>query len=284
MALFSLMETVSGRAGILAMLSLILMSPLCEYFTNVFGFPIRLQLTQMAGYILHSVDNGYRSEGNVLFNGTAEFSVDTACMGLHMLISSLLTGMILLGIYQRRLGKTLSFLYLSAIGVAVLILNLFSNLIRIVANLLSKDNDIIFQQNCISILSKLSSEDAILLDSLHNHIELSYNNPVINAYRLPFSGNKNEPRHPLHTIVFDAGGIMLSKGINPEKFEYQMSNLVSLGLLKWETEVDLSPNDDSDVDSEIYRNLSVDVYNNSSFIFTKLGDMFVRACKQKISI
>jgi exosortase N len=132
-ALFSLMETVSGRAGRLAMLSLILMSPLCEYFTNVFGFPIRLQLTQMAGHILHSVDNGYRTEGNVLFKGTAEFSVDTACMGLHMLISSLLTGLILLGIYQRRLRKKLSFLYLSAIGVAILILNLFSNLIRIVS-------------------------------------------------------------------------------------------------------------------------------------------------------
>src|ERR1700735_608476 len=54
-------------------------------------------------------------------------------MGLHMLISSLLTGMILLGIYQRRMRKKLSFLYLSAIGVAVLILNFFSNLIRIVS-------------------------------------------------------------------------------------------------------------------------------------------------------
>jgi exosortase N len=133
MALFSLMETVSGRAGKLSMLSLILMSPLCEYFTSVFGFPIRLQLTQMAGHILHSVDNGYRAEGNVLFKGTAEFSVDTACMGLHMLISSCLMGMILLGIYQRRLRKKLSFLYLSAIGVAILFLNLFSNLIRIVS-------------------------------------------------------------------------------------------------------------------------------------------------------
>jgi hypothetical protein len=35
-----------------------------------------------------------RECGNVLFKGTAEFSVDTACIGLHMLISSLLTGMI----------------------------------------------------------------------------------------------------------------------------------------------------------------------------------------------
>jgi exosortase N len=132
-ALFSLMEMVSGRAGRLAILSLILMSPLCEYFTNVFGFPIRLQLTQMAGHILHSVDKGYRTEGNVLFKGAAEFSVDTACMGLHMLISSLLTGVILVGIYQRRLRKKLSFLYLIAIGVAILSLNLFSNLIRIVS-------------------------------------------------------------------------------------------------------------------------------------------------------
>jgi len=60
-AVFSLMETLYGRAGRLAILSLILMSPLCEYFATVFGFPIRLWLTQMAGYILHSIDNGYRT-------------------------------------------------------------------------------------------------------------------------------------------------------------------------------------------------------------------------------
>ncbi len=133
MAVFSLMESVAGRAGRLALLSLILMSPLCEYFNNVFGFPIRLQLTQIAGQLLHGIDNGYRTEGNVLFKGTTEFSVDTACIGLHMLISSLLTGMILLGIYQRRLAKKLSILNLIAIGIAILMLNLFSNLIRIIS-------------------------------------------------------------------------------------------------------------------------------------------------------
>ncbi len=130
---FSLMENVAGRAGQLAILSLILMSPLYEYFTNVFGFPIRLQLTRIAGEILHRVDHGYKIDGNVLMMGTTEFSVDTACMGLHMLISSMLTGMILLGIYQRRMGKKLSSPSLFAIGIAVFMLNLFSNLIRIIS-------------------------------------------------------------------------------------------------------------------------------------------------------
>ena len=81
------METVAGRAGRLALFSLILMSPLCEFFTNVFGFPVRLQLTQMAGFILHTIDKEYHTEGNVLLKGNTEFSVDAACMGLHMLIS-----------------------------------------------------------------------------------------------------------------------------------------------------------------------------------------------------
>lgn len=133
MAVFSLFEMVAGRVGRLSLLCLFFMSPLCEYFSNVFGFPIRLQLTQMAGQILHTMDSGYHSEGNTLLKGAAEFSVDTACMGLHMLISSLLTGMILLGIYQRRLKKRLSPVVLMAIGIVILILNLFSNLIRIIS-------------------------------------------------------------------------------------------------------------------------------------------------------
>jgi exosortase N len=132
-ALFSLVETVAGKAGRLVFFSLILMSPLCEYFTNVFGFPLRLQITQMAGFILHVFDKAYHTEGNVLLKGTTEFSVDAACMGLHMLISSLLTGLILLGIYQRRLKKKLPLIYLIIAGITILILNLFSNLIRIIS-------------------------------------------------------------------------------------------------------------------------------------------------------
>jgi exosortase N len=132
-SIFSLMETMAGKAGRLALVCLIFMSPLCEYFVNVFGFPIRLKLTQIAGHILHSMDSGYHTEGNTLLKGTAEFSVDTACMGLHMLISSLLTGMILLGIYQRRLNKKLSPIYLGGIALTIFILNLFSNLVRIIS-------------------------------------------------------------------------------------------------------------------------------------------------------
>ncbi|HZZ74379.1 MAG TPA: exosortase N, partial [Puia sp.] len=133
MAVFSLFEMVAGKAGLLSMLCLFLMSPLCEYFANVFGFPFRLQLTKMAGQILHLMDSGYHSEGNILLKGATEFSVDTACMGLHMLISSMIAGMILMGMYQRRLKKKLSIAYLMAICIAVFILNLLSNLIRIIS-------------------------------------------------------------------------------------------------------------------------------------------------------
>jgi len=132
-SVFSQTEMLAGRSGWLAIICLILISPLCEYFSNVFGFPIRLQLTQMAGHILSSIDNGYLTEGNVLRKGSAEFSIDTACMGLHMLISSLLSGMILLGIYQRRLKRKLSPVFLTITGLIIFILNLFSNLIRIIS-------------------------------------------------------------------------------------------------------------------------------------------------------
>ncbi len=132
-SVFSLIETLAGKAGLLAILCLVIMSPLFEYFANVFSFPIRLQLTQMAGQILHGMDGAYHAEGNVLIKGSTEFSVDAACMGLHMMTSSLLTGMILLGIYQRRQKKRLSLLFLLIVALAIFVLNLFSNLIRIIS-------------------------------------------------------------------------------------------------------------------------------------------------------
>ena len=133
LSIFCLARTIAGSAGWLPMVSLVLVSPLCEYFASVFSFPIRLELTQIAGSLLHSIDSSYHAAGNILVKGSEEFSVDTACMGLYMLISALLTGIILIGICQRQMKRKLSLLPVLAIGASLLLLNLLANLIRIVS-------------------------------------------------------------------------------------------------------------------------------------------------------
>ncbi len=82
----------------------------------------------MAGFILHVIDKGFRGyrKEMSLRNGNTEFSIDAACMGLHMLISSLLSGLILLGIYQRRLKKRRPPIWLTIVRVfAILFFEFF---------------------------------------------------------------------------------------------------------------------------------------------------------------
>ncbi len=132
LSLLSLLQPLAGKPGWTPVVCLLLLSPLFEYFSNVFSFPLRISLTQLAGHLLTVMGMGVRVEGNTLINGTTEFSVDPACMGLHMLTTSLLTGMILTGTWQRNFGRKLALHYIVALMTALLFFNLVSNLFRIV--------------------------------------------------------------------------------------------------------------------------------------------------------
>jgi hypothetical protein len=119
-----------GR-GMLMWVTAILIAPLSNYFFNVFSFPIRLWLTSVAANVLHTMDDQVSYVGNVILLQGREFSVDMACMGLNLTIASLLTGILLLLNFQiktqKRLSNGVTILFL----MLVLLLNLFSNLVRI---------------------------------------------------------------------------------------------------------------------------------------------------------
>jgi exosortase N len=71
--------------------------------------------------------------GNLIsLNGTG-FSVDPACMGLNMMITSLLTGVILLAFYQRSYRLQLQAWKVLLVLGFISCLNIFSNLFRIIA-------------------------------------------------------------------------------------------------------------------------------------------------------
>ncbi len=132
LALCFLADSLFGKINALPVMALMLMAPVFQYVTNIFTFPIRLHLTRFAGSILRLAGRQVTTEGNVLILDGAEFSVDPACMGLSMMVTALLCGIAAVGIAQRKTGKLLPFwLLLGWLG-GILVLNIGSNLFRIV--------------------------------------------------------------------------------------------------------------------------------------------------------
>jgi exosortase N len=131
-AVFFLVESLKFRLSFSSVIALLLMAPVSEYAANTFSFPVRLQLSSVAGEILSAISKGSHSAGNVIYHNGNEFSVDPACMGLNMLIASLLTGLMVLSFYEQQKQKQLKPVLIILFLMAVIMLNLFSNVSRII--------------------------------------------------------------------------------------------------------------------------------------------------------
>jgi exosortase N len=132
LAMLFAIESMAGAIGYQPLYLLGLLSPTFAYFNNMLGFPVRLKLSEWAGYILQSI--GYKNEvaGNIIVLNGTEFSVDPACVGLKMIAFSLLAGLLIMAYFQKFSRKPFSFLTSTGILAIVIVLNIFANLIRIV--------------------------------------------------------------------------------------------------------------------------------------------------------
>lgn len=122
------LEMYVGRMNMLPMLVLICMSPIFCLWANLFTFPIRLQLTAIAGTLVM----GAKVEGNIITCDGQDFSVDPACMGLQMTVTAILCALIMIGGLQKKYRLYLSTgMILGLLGVTFG-MNMVANLIRIV--------------------------------------------------------------------------------------------------------------------------------------------------------
>lgn len=131
-ALFFVIEYFYGRLQTLVFITAALIAPAIDFVVNVFSFPIRLWLTGVAGKVLAGINPHVTTAGNMILLGKHEFSVDPACMGLQMMITSLLCGVMLIAIYQRRYGKVLPVTGILILLAAIAVLNIIANLFRII--------------------------------------------------------------------------------------------------------------------------------------------------------
>ena len=96
------------------------------------GFEIRLWLTEVATYFLQYIDPNYHHSGNIILIGEHEFHVDTACMGLKMVLLSLFITLIFLSYQQQQKNThTHAFIIILFLMISYL-LTIISNLTRII--------------------------------------------------------------------------------------------------------------------------------------------------------
>lgn len=160
---------------------------------------------------------------------------------------------------------------------------------KLTTHILTDNGDIVFQQNCIGILNRLSTEEAILLDNLHNILcerRTDRFKRQKQFYQLTLSGENipSKPESPegysLNSFTFTIAAVARQFNIPAQSLEFRISNLIALGLIKWETTVDIRAERSDDPDEKEI-DVDVDVFNNDEFIFTSLGDKFVRVCEMK---
>ncbi len=125
---FLVIEGFLGKLNKLALVLMVLASPIAYYLFEVFGFPIRLMLTKWAAGILNFGGFPCQSVGNILEVNGIPFSVDPVCMGLNMVMTSMLGSLILISFFEKNKKQ-----YFTNIG---LLLSILSSLVFVViANL-----------------------------------------------------------------------------------------------------------------------------------------------------
>jgi exosortase N len=126
-----LIEWAYGKMSVIPILIVLIISPV-SYIITILSFPIRIGLTKIAASIIGGIDSGAIAAGNVITYNGIDYSVDPACMGLKMLSTSLWFSLYLLYFIQKKLNRYLSLHMLLSSLVIVGLLNIVTNLSRIV--------------------------------------------------------------------------------------------------------------------------------------------------------
>jgi exosortase N len=131
-AILFLFESAFGKINFASCIVLIVMSPVFEYATTIFSFPLRLEITEIAGSLLQLGSQGIEVHGNTISSSANEFSVDPECMGLYMLEVSILIGVMMSSVYAMKFRRRITFAGYLLMLATILLLNLVANLFRII--------------------------------------------------------------------------------------------------------------------------------------------------------
>ena len=148
-----IIEILIGKLNKLAPLVVVLIAPITKYVFDAFGFKIRLLITEIASNLLNFI--GYENfvSGNLITTSDGTFSVDIACMGLKMIIASLLICLLLISFFEKR--NKIEFKLLTSAGLVFLTICIviIANFFRIIALIILKSPPETFLHEAVGIIS-----------------------------------------------------------------------------------------------------------------------------------
>ncbi len=152
--LFFAIENIFGKIGSLPLFFLVFISPVFNYIINVFTFTFRLALSKYAAEILCFMGYPVECNGNyfILPDGFT-FNVDKACLGLNMFNTGLSLTVLLIALMEKRLRKSLSLPYLTALFSFTVIFLIATNFLRIITIVLFKSMPETLSHEMIGIFS-----------------------------------------------------------------------------------------------------------------------------------
>ncbi|MCB0852314.1 MAG: archaeosortase/exosortase family protein, partial [Bacteroidetes bacterium] len=131
--IFLILESQLGKLNELSAVAVILITPAVTYVFDIFGFPIRLKLTQIAVGVLNLFGSEALAQGNFILIDGKEYSVDAVCMGLNMVVTGLIISLLLIVFWEKRQKRILPRMLILFTLVLTFGLVIIANLFRIVA-------------------------------------------------------------------------------------------------------------------------------------------------------
>jgi hypothetical protein len=155
---------------------------------------------------------------------------------------------------------------------------------QLTAHVIVNNSDTIFQQNCINVLNRISNEESIFLDKLYSLFQekqiLKQEKNSLMAKKYPeLFKSKVEKPILAYELKFGINEVSKKFNLSNNVLDFQLSNLIAIGLLNWDTtvEVNAEKSDEDPEDKDI--DVDVDVSNYDTFVFSSLGLKFVEVCK-----
>lgn len=128
---FFVLDKWWGRLNYLPVLLVGAISPIIGSIVYLWSFSIRMQLSQWAGSALQWIGMDIEVMGNVLTLDGTTFSVDPACIGLKLMITALVLGIIILAYFEKKSISPLPLWKALLLLGSVFIGTIFANFIRL---------------------------------------------------------------------------------------------------------------------------------------------------------
>ncbi len=127
------LERSRGQLNWLPFFLLVVCSPVVGNVSYIWSFPIRLRLSEWATQALQFIGMDVVAEGNVIWMNGQSFSVDPACMGLNMLITSLVIALIVFAYFEHKTNQSFRFWEICLGLLFMLFLAIVGNFTRLLA-------------------------------------------------------------------------------------------------------------------------------------------------------